>query len=159
MSTENQRVIIAPHPDDEIIGNWEIITKYDSIVVYTSNVSNLRKEESVSIVEHTKISKQIFSDDIPYEYVSSPNVTFYMPDPVYETHPEHRKWGAIGEEMFRRGFDIIFYNTNMTAPYIHEVSDPNAKCDLLSKIYTSQKSLWKYEYKFFLFEGRNKWLL
>jgi len=68
-------------------------------------------------------------------------------------------WGMIGESMLRSGINIIFYNTNMNAPYIHELKDSKEKEELLNKVYPSQKSLWEYEKKYVLYEGRNKWIM
>ena len=81
-----------------------------------------------------------------------------MPDPVYELHPLHRQWGMVGETMARVGFDVIFYSTNMNAPYIHELAVADDKKELLNKVYPDQKSLWEYDHKYFLFEGYNKWI-
>ena len=84
--------------------------------------------------------------------------TFYFPDPIFETHPCHRAHGAVGESFARGGFDVVFYTTNMTAPYVHEVKNPTLKDAKLSKCYPSQKDLWKYEKKYILFEGYCKWI-
>jgi hypothetical protein len=59
----------------------------------------------------------------------------------------------------RAGADVIFYNTIMNAPYIHEIKDPEDKKNCLNIIYPSQKSLWETDYKYFLYEGRVKWLV
>ena len=82
---------------------------------------------------------------------------FYFPDPIYEKHPLHRRWGSVGEDLARRGMNVIFYNTNMNAPYIHEVINVSGKESLLNTIYPSQSDLWKYEKKYVLFEGYCQW--
>jgi hypothetical protein len=46
----------------------------------------------------------------------------------------------------------------MNAPYIHEVNLPDDKKYLLDQVYPDQKDLWKYDYKYFLFEGYCKWV-
>jgi len=152
-------VIIAPHPDDEIIGCYEIITNKElsSAVIYSDKTNGKRREEAITVREYTNIKLQMFQQSIPPSLLKSTN-TFYFPDPIYEIHPMHRQWGLIGESMARGGFNVIFYTTTMTAPYIHEIDEPEKKEELLNKVYKSQSDLWKYEKKYVLFEGRCKWL-
>lgn len=152
-------VIIAPHPDDEIIGCYEIITNKDlsSAVIYSDKIDGKRREAAVTLREYSNIKLQMFQQSIPPSLLKDTN-TFYFPDPVYEIHPLHRQWGLIGESMARGGFDVIFYSTSMTAHYIHEVDEPEKKKELLNKVYKDQSDLWKYDHRYFLFEGRCKWL-
>ena len=152
--------IIAPHPDDEIIGCYEIINNpANSIaIMYPGDIEQRRREEAMNLREHREnVSIQIFQQSIPQPMLSDPNITFYFPDPVNEIHPDHRAWGFVGEGMARQGHDVIFYSTIMNVPYIHEVADEYKEA-LLNFVYPSQKSLWEYEKKFILFEGRCKWL-
>ena len=67
--------------------------------------------------------------------------------------------GALGETLLRDGYNVIFYSTSMNAPYLHEVIDSTQKEILLNNVYPSQKSLWEYEKKYILFEGRNQWIM
>ena len=85
--------------------------------------------------------------------------TYYFPDPVYEIHPDHREIGLVGEQLFRNGYeDIIFYSVNMNAPYIHKIKDFREKEKMLNEVYPSQADLWRSDKKYFLFEGRIKWM-
>lgn len=152
-------IIVAPHPDDEVIGCYEILTapNVQPIIIYSGDLDSDRREEALKAKEHLNIKIQLFQMTVPQSLLSKENI-FYLPDPIYEVHPKHRSWGFLGEQLARNGFDVIFYNTNMTAPYIHEVEHPEKKEDLLSKIYPSQQALWEYEKKYVLFEGRCKWV-
>ncbi len=151
-------IIIAPHYDDEIIGCYEILKSKRVFIIYTSMLNdNMRKEESLKIKEHFDIKGQIYTRQIPSNLLDKEN-KFYFPDPIYETHPSHRLEGMVGESFARDGFDVTFYSTNMTAPYIHEAENPFEKESMLNKCYPSQKSLWKFEKKFVLFEGYCKWI-
>jgi hypothetical protein len=151
-------IIIAPHYDDEIIGCFEILMR-KPIVIYTDPSDQKRKEECHRLFKEEHLVKaQYFSFNIPPNLLDPKN-TYYFPDPVYEVHPSHRKWGAVGESMLRSGFNIIFYSIQMNAPYIHEVEKPNEKKRLLDLVYPSQISLWDCDAKYYLFEGRCKWLM
>lgn len=155
----SEHVIIAPHPDDEIIGCGEILMKNEkTVIVYTDpDIDEERKKEAVKLKETFRnVKAQMFLKSIPSHLLSKEN-TFYFPDPIYETHHEHRKQGVIGEEMARNGFDVVFYSVNMQAPYTHSV-EFEGKEEALDKIYPSQKTLWEYEKKYVLFEGRCKWI-
>jgi len=156
-SSKKQAIIISPHTDDEILGCYEILKTANPIIIYTADIPPNRQEEALKLKESFDIKGQFFLKTIPTHFFTK-NYTFYFPDPIYETHPLHRSMGVIGEQLGRSGLDVIFYSVNMIAPYIHEVENPNDKRDLLNKVYPSQKDLWRYENKYFLFEGYCKWI-
>lgn len=151
----NPPVIYAPHCDDEIIGCFELL-KFKPIIIYDSqNMNDIRKSEAETLKQYYEVS-QIFTDKYTFEGFKHQQI--YMPDPIYELHPKHRWLGQIGESMARVGYNVIFYTTNMNAPYIHECIDSVGKRELLNLVYPSQEELWKYDHKYFLFEGRCKWI-
>ena len=151
-------VIAAPHPDDKIIGCYEVLTNsINPVIIYSDETDADRREKVLKLKEHVDCKLQLFQMSIPQTFMNKINV-FYFPDPIYETHPLHRQWGIMGETMARNGFNVIFYSTNMACPYIHEVKFPDKKEELLNKVYPDQKTLWQYEKKYILFEGYNKWL-
>lgn len=152
-----EEIIVAPHYDDEIIGCFEILERRP-IVFYTEPDDPRRGEAEKLFKEKRLVKAQYFSFNIPPNLLD-PSNTYYFPDPVYEIHPSHRKWGAVGESMLRSGFNIIFYSIQMNAPYIHEVENYIEKWKLLDSVYPSQKSLWNHDKKYYLFEGRCKWLM
>jgi len=150
-------IIVAPHPDDEIIGCYEILITTNPIIIYDGDTSKERREPILKLNEYTDLKVQLFQKTIPQPMLNKTN-TFYLPDPIYELHPLHRQWGFLGEQLARAGFDIVFYNTNMNAPYIHECVPSIDKEEMLNNVYPDQSSLWKYDKKYVLFEGRCKWL-
>jgi len=152
-----ETVIIAPHPDDEIIGCYKYLTQTNPIIIYDGDTDVERRVETQNLRNHADIKVQLFLMAIPPNLLNKDTI-FYFPDPIYENHPLHRKWGAIGEQYAREGHNVLFYNTNMNAPYIYEVDNSKAKEALLNTIYPSQSDLWKYEKKYVLFEGYNQWL-
>lgn len=152
-------IIISSHPDDEIIGCAGVLMKNERpIIIYTEDIEEKRKEEALELKKFVDIKAQFFLRSIPSQLLNKQNI-FYFPDPIYETHPAHRLQGAIGEQLVRGGFDVIFYSTNMQAPYCHEVENPGKKEELLNNVYPSQKSLWQWDKKYILFEGYCKWLM
>lgn len=155
-----ETIIISPHPDDECIGLYEVLVNPETnpIIIYTENVENSRREEALKLKEQINVKGQLFLRTIPEHFLNPENI-LYIPDPIFETHPAHRLQGAIGEQLVRGGLNVIFYNTNMQAPYCHEVLEPDKKEDLLNKVYPSQRNLWKWDKKYTLFEGRYKWIL
>lgn len=153
-------VIIAPHYDDEIIGCYSILTNplIKPIIIYMQDDEE-RKKEALKLKTHLdNVQVQLFQRSIPSMFLNPKNV-LYFPDHIFDTHPDHRKWGAVGEDYLRQGLNVVFYSTSMTAPYIKEVKEFKQKRHLLEKVYPSQKSLWKFENKYFLFEGYCKWIM
>jgi len=153
-------VIIAPHFDDEIIGNWEIISNplTHPVIVYLQDDEE-RKKEALNLRKFIdRVKVQLFQKSIPSMVIQPQNV-LYFPDFYFESNPIHRKWGSVGEDLLRQGFNVIFYTTDMNVPYKHEVKDFKGKRHLLEKVYPSQKSLWKFEHKYFLWEGHCKFIL
>ena len=128
------------------------------VIVYTGEFSEERKKESLKLKEETEVATQLFLHSIPSYLLKADEFVLYFPDPIYETHPAHRVFGMMGEQYARVGYDVVFYTTNMLAPYIRETKDPDGKRDLLNKVYPSQSDLWRYEYKYFLFSGFCKWI-
>lgn len=159
----NEVVIIAPHIDDELIGCFSVLMNKEisPIIIYTENANNERRDEAILLKKYLNhIKVQLFSKNIPSNFISPIN-TLYFPDPHFEIHPEHRRVGMIGEEILRNGLckNVIFYSTIMNAPYIYEIKNPKEKKNMLDKVYKSQKSLWQFDHKFFLFEGFCKWII
>jgi len=159
--TENQVIIVAPHPDDELIGCWSVLNHptIKPLVIYTGHITEDRKNEAIRLKEFTRVSAQLFLFNIPSQFLSKEN-TFLFPDPIYDTHPEHRATGAMGEDIARKGGNVIFYSTEMNAPYKYVLDEKSIKEKeaMLNEIYPSQADLWKYEKKYILFEGFNQWL-
>lgn len=157
MSKENSVIIISPHPDDEIIGCYSVLKNNDYCnIIYTSNVENKRREESLKLKDYFNI-RQFFVNETPPALINKSN-TYYFPDPINEFHPDHRKQGHLGEKMARDGFNVIFYTIQKNTSYIYEIDNIGEKEDILNNVYPTQQSLWKYEKKYILFEGYAKWI-
>ncbi len=150
-------IIIAPHPDDELIGCFEVVSNYKTLILYDASTSAPRREEAMKLKDEFDIAAQMFLSTVPPQWLTMKDTVLFFPDPIYEIHPLHRQWGYAGEMLARAGQNVVFYNTIMNAPYIHECNLAPAKRDTLDKYYPSQKNMWKWEHKYFLFEGYNSW--
>jgi hypothetical protein len=155
--SEKNIIIVAPHPDDEIIGTYEIMKNHSTMILYDASTNQLRREEALKLRDKFDIKVQIFMNNIPPPWYTLKEAIFFFPDPIYEVHPLHRQWGYVGEMMARGGQQVLFYNTTMTAPYIHEVEDFLGKREALD-VFGSQKSMWAFEHKYNIFEGYNSWI-
>ncbi len=158
-----KNVIISPHCDDEIIGLYSLIKDKQNppiiIYTYTDEMDNTRREETKKLKDYTNINVQLFQKSVPPIFLNKDEYTLYFPD-IYEIHPDHRKYFAIGEEYLRQyNLDVIFYSINMYAPYIKKLEDWKDKETLLNNVYNSQKSLWEYDKRYILFEGKCKWII
>ena len=151
-------VIIAPHCDDEVIGTYEILkNKNDIVIVYSTCNDDKRIKHARELQKFFRIEAQIRYDLVP-EYLLNRKHIFYAPDPSTEVHPLHREWGFRLEQMARNGYKVIFYTTLMNTPYIHEVTTWQHKKQILNQVYPDQKDLWKFDHKYFLFEGYTQWI-
>lgn len=154
---KSEIIIIAPHFDDEIVGCSSILMNplTKPIIVYLQD-DEKRKQEALKLKTFlTNIQDQLFQKHIPPVVIDPKNI-LYFPDFYFEFHPDHRKWGAVGVDLLRQGFNVVFYSINMQSPFIFEIKEPNKKRQLLEKVYPSQKNMWKYEHKYFLWEGYYK---
>lgn len=152
-------IIVSPHADDEVIGVYSILSNSNikPIIMYTEDMSNKRKEETLSLREACDIKAQLFLRNISGLLLKKEN-TFYFPDPINETHPAHRDQGHKGELLARDGYNVIFYSTEMNVPWKHEIKDVLGKETMMDTVYPSQSILWTYEKKFVLFEAYHKWI-
>ena len=103
----------------------------------------LRKQEALKLKTFIdRIKVQLFQKSIP-SVVLDPKNVLYFPDFHFETHPDHRKWGAVGEDLLRQGFNIVFYSIN--------IFDLNSSKDiflLLVNIPFRRMTFWARKYFF-----------
>lgn len=157
--------IVAPHGDDELIGCYELIVRLSEAgwkvyALYWSygepdwgQSQNRLGVEPVEAAEARKaVNAAASGGKMSWDW-------WAFPDPHFETHPLHRAVGAIGEAIHRDTGRVIFYNVNMTAPYIREVKNPSAKREMLDIYYPKKADLWTFDHKYVLFEGQTLWLV
>jgi len=156
-----KHVIIAPHADDEIIGCYSILNSGEVNTVAFPFQNKLAFNEVAFCQEMFDFTVNGFTS---FEEILNlakrarmKKGLIFFPDPTYELHPTHRIIGAMGERLVKvNHFDnVVFYTTNMNAPYVQEVSKKEVgnKHRTLNDCYPEKASLWKYDHKYFLFEG------
>lgn len=142
--------IIAPHPDDELIGCYSLF-KYNLVdkVIYIKdkNLDSDRFKESTFLSERYKFEK-IIVENI-YDFRPDDNDFYFVPSPL-DDHPLHKI-------VYHRFYDINkgIYSIDMNTPYVKELSneDKEIKFNMLNLYYPSQKELWQYNAKYYLFES------
>ena len=156
---EQNMVVIAPHPDDEIIGCFQMLDENRVVSIIYGTENPCRNTVAELFQCDCFISKP---RDVERSFLTKgeDEFLFLFPDPYFETHPSHRMWGAVGERMLREQHKrVLFYSVNMKAPYIFETPIPYVKRKALEKLYPEKKSLWESDHRYFLFEGYCEWNL
>ena len=148
-------VIIAPHADDEIIGNYEVLETGHVTSVAVPDIKTAGEMEYCSLHYNFKI---VMISEVLERAMFHKDILYFFPDPFQEYHPDHKYWGMEGYKLAMRNKQVIFYNTNMNAPYIREVTKWKDKRQLMDALYPDKMSLWEYDHKYFLFEGHHKFL-
>jgi hypothetical protein len=140
--------IIAPHPDDEIIGCWQLLSMAKTLgrhveVYYCYDMTPIRVEE---LTEASKALEFIPRYD-EFEVSRLPEDFDLAIPSISDGHPHHI---AVNREY--RHLATLFYSIDMVnrVPISTEIS--KKKHEFLNKYYPSQKTLWKNDNKYFLFE-------
>lgn len=149
-----EKIIIAPHADDEVIGCFDVLMSKTVTTVLYGNEKEL--DQSAKSANAFKFNPEVFDPEL-LRSKAHPQMMLFFPDPNYELHPDHKMFGNLGIEYNRQGLNVVFYVTNMLAPYIFERKDPEKKMAFLNNVYHWKKDLWQYDYKYFLFEGYAKY--
>lgn len=148
-------VIIAPHPDDELIGCHSLIVKGDiSKVIYVDRVPIERMEEAKDVCSHFNMTWCFLDRAVERLFTLDPLDTYYIPS-VLDNSPLHRLVFGIMKHTFS---NIVVYSTYMNDWFIRPVALPLVKRGCLDSFYPSQKDMWAFEHKYFLYEGMVKLL-
>ena len=143
-----EKIILAPHVDDEIIGCYSLL-KNSKItkVIYFYDLTDERKEEALKIgkfFEH-EVSFNGFEEKI------SQNAIIYIPS-KFDYHPHHYKIYQYGQILVP-GEKIFCYSVekNLHCNLLSE-EDRNFKLKVLNDQIPSQKELWASNMKYIIFE-------
>lgn len=140
-------IVVAPHPDDEIIGMFTAISKgnvnavlhlfLDNTKDRLSGARELCRDYGLEMIE----SKDQISGK---EKIAVPSYNDY--------HPSHKKTFMD----FVRSYplsSIYEYTVEKNVDWMYVVEEPERKEEVLNRYYPKQSELWKYNKKYILFEG------
>lgn len=161
------KLILCPHVDDEVIGCWSVLSPkmpHDSpvIIAYMSRgMTDERTKEAYQLPHEFNAAVDIFNLVHLPEYLFSNSFSqVYAPDPHWEAHPDHKRIGAVAWAWCQdRHVSFYSYSTNMNVPYLRELlpAQQHAKRSALDRLFPSQADLWKFDHRYFLFEGISLW--
>jgi hypothetical protein len=170
---EKKNIIISPHPDDEIIGCFSLI-KQGSVkgVIYIDpdytrfELAQIAGKEMGFLVAELKFKDlpnllearayDFMTPDVAYVYsylgLGGSQLTYWVPD-VADNHLLHKAVNLTGRMSSNKL--LGYYSVDMNTGYVRELSDEmkKEKREMLEKYYPDQISLWKNNWKYFLFEG------
>lgn len=148
-------IIIAPHPDDEIIGAYSLIKKglIDHVIYLDATperygYARLVGKElgfTVELSDYRCLTKILSRNLNDLE-------TIYLVPDISDKHLLHKATNCIAR---LSGCKLGYYSVDMSASFIKELSksDQEEKREVLNRFYLDQKSLWENDWKYFLFEG------
>ena len=153
-------VIVEPHPDDSIIGCFNLLEtgRVEEIIAIANDDHDREKEQdNVANSYHVKLTRIHTDELLGVLSKLKPGTPVFVPDP-HENHPLHKF--VTNSALVISTLDVYFYSTQMDVYYIRESKalSPTGrfKEKRLNECYPSQADMWKYEHKYFLFEGYQK---
>lgn len=174
-----QHVVFIAHPDDELIGMYELFAREAQMAetnppVTIAILPNIRKQP-LPDTSHRHQECEAFHKTVRADTTvrilgrdaqtlqdlletDKPGVlpVLWFPDPAHEVHPEHIRLGNIHREVYGENVLTGFYSINMQAPYIYELTEEKKqqKKEWLHKAYPSQKGYFATHAECWMFEGR-----
>ncbi len=148
-------IIIAPHPDDEIIGCYRLIKQgaVSQIVYWGKGLSEERRQEALRFCSDFCLNPTFI-----YDF----NDLLTLPDPLFvalpaltDYHPLHRAITSFCYLFLASRFPLIEYTTTMQVSWIEELTpqEQQEKRAWLDRYYPSQRTLWEKAWQYWLFEG------
>lgn len=148
-------IIIAGHPDDELIGCCGLIKRrmIDLVVYLDAPMERLGRAFQVGEEFGFKANSIGFKDLYAFltRIPDRRESICFVPD-VADRHLLHK---AINLTARMSGCRLGYYTTDMNTGYTKEllVNEQEEKRKILNKFYPDQRSLWENDWKYFLFEG------
>lgn len=159
--------ILAPHPDDEVIGvsgliSYSVTHDSENVGVIHNTMGmresvDTRLKEAIRLADNYRLGCEIAKSRGDLLAIlrdcNRDGHLVFTPDPI-EPHPYHKLCTAMVDSVVSPQ-SIFYYTTTMDVPYIWDASNIRKKW-MLDTFYPSQRTLWEKEWKYFLFEGYRK---
>ena len=144
VSPEYERIlIVAPHPDDEVIGCYQTLHEKGSVVdvLYLHDTTPERMAEAQAASEYFGFN------------VANPEVKPWTYSSVYV--PSRKDWHAQHKQAYRdyRKWATHFYSVDMVDGSPLSEENQRNKRKALDLLYPSQATLWERDHRYFLFES------
>ena len=142
--------IIAPHPDDELIGCYTLFSTglvERVIIIPDANLDMSRIEETRNFCDYQGGIELVV--EMNPSNIDTTNLQIIVPS-LTDTHPYHRYINRLFYNV-KKGI----YSVDMQAEYVKELNNwqKENKHFVLDMFYPSQKELWDKDAKYYLFEG------
>ena len=144
-------IIIAPHPDDELIGCFTLFKRHLVKKVIYIESSGVREREAENFCSDNNVTRTFLKKPKDILNLIEEKDCIYMVPSINDHHPLHKIINAFVKSKFRHGL----YSIDMNTEFIKELHPvlQKEKREWLNKYFPSQKSLWENDWKYFLFEG------
>ena len=158
------KVILAPHPDDEIIGCFKLL-KAGAVkaVLYFFDCEGVRLAELARFCRDLGLEYRILRP-VLHEVESA--IEKLKPEAILvphprDYHPHHKTICMLGQALagMNENLSIKYYSVEMNVPDL-DILEPvlrEEKRAWLDKYYPSQKKLWETNPKYYLFEYVSKY--
>jgi LmbE family N-acetylglucosaminyl deacetylase len=114
-----RRLIVAAHPDDELLGAYELLAEGEVQVLYAPVASAAAMRAEGRYDEASRLLREFRACSWTYDAHAASvwAQAIYVPDPT-DDHPEHRYAQALGIKLARaRGVPLYFYTIQKRAVY------------------------------------------
>ena len=141
-------IVVEPHADDALIGCFHLFRKGLVKAVIC------RDKDKNRVAETQKFCKAMNVEMITVSDVKSGDVVL-LPS-WQDDHFQHKQTNVMYRALCNnKGASTGFYTTNMNTEFTRELPPwkQKEKLSMLNTYYSSQSDLWKYDYKYWLFEG------
>lgn len=150
-------IIVAPHPDDELIGCFSMLKAGEVAEVwyiFDHGIEHRHRMSEAIRCAATFGFKPIFLDGIQdlleYAEQSGPQKRLVIPS-IHDSHPQHKLCNQVCRKYAAKFYSVDLEYAKSKAVFSTEMLE--AKKAYLDGIYSTQKALWDSNASYFLFEN------